>query len=278
MPPSTGDVLSRSADNAMANWETVVLEIAVSAALAIGVNLTMLAAVTPLMTGVFREPRRELVLATAIRVVVTLLVSGFVWVIVTAFPIAASARTYIDGERAAAAAPARTREAYRVFSFPAWLAAGRTMWARVFGIEIVAAAIAVLIIVVPFAALFALPRIAAGCVGILIVFPLALVTIVMMTLCVRKAVVIAVARGTGVEESLRMAWSDVKGHFGAHFLPALVIGLVTAAAAFALGIFGGAMKIVVGPVGPLVPALRALATAPGICWLLAAFVTLTEEH
>ncbi|HEV2718662.1 MAG TPA: hypothetical protein VG323_01485 [Thermoanaerobaculia bacterium] len=278
MPPPIGDVLGRSADNAIANWETVALEVAISAALAIGVNLTMLAAVTPLMTSIVRAPRAEVVIPTVIRVVVSLLVSGIVWIIVTAFPIAASARTYIDGERAAAAAPARTREAYRVFSFPAWLAAGAAMWARVLGIEIVVAAIGVLIVGIPMLVLFALPRVAAGCAGILLVFPIAVVTIVMVTLCMRKAVVIAVARGTGVEESLSMAWGDVKRQFAAHFLPALVIGLVTLAASFALGIFGGAMKIVLGPVGPLVPALRALATAPGICWLLAAFVALIEER
>jgi len=188
---------------------------------------------------------------------------------------------YIAGERAAATAPSRARQAYRVFAFPAWLAAGRTMWARVFGIQVVAASIAIIAVGVPMLVLFSLrewSNTCAACGVLVIIVPLLFATIVMVTLCSRKAIVIAVSSDAAVEDALEMAWRTVIDQFGAHLLPALAIGAMTIVASLVLGIVAFGADALTGSTGIAGPIAKAVATSCGSCWLRAAFVSLTESR
>ncbi|HYU27246.1 MAG TPA: hypothetical protein VEO74_18690, partial [Thermoanaerobaculia bacterium] len=162
MVPTTGDVFRRSFDNVIANWEAVLLEIGVKVIASVAIALGGLGALMPLILRNV-EASRPLDRSAIVTIAVMVLAGIAVWTIVTSFPAAASTRLYIDGERAAAAVPLRSREAYRVFAFPAWLAAGRTMWARVFGIEVVAASIAIIVVGVPVLVLLSLREWSKAC-------------------------------------------------------------------------------------------------------------------
>jgi hypothetical protein len=280
MAPTTGDVLRRSFDNAIANWEAVLLEIGVQIIVTVAITLGGLGALMPLIMGnveASRPPDRSAIVTIAIAVIAGVAV----WTIVTSFPAAASTRLYIDGERAAAAAPLRSRQAYRVFAFPAWLAAGRTMWARVFGIQVVAASIAIIVVGIPVLVLFSLrewSNTCAGCGMFIIIVPLLFATIVMATLCSRKAVVIAVGSNAGVEDALGMAWRTVIGEFGAHLLPVLAIGVMTIVASLVLGIATHGADALTGSTGIAGQIANGVAASCGSCWLRAAFVSLTESR
>src|SRR5437763_575855 len=121
--------------------------------------------------------------------VVTAVAGALLLLLLTAFATAANTRLYIAGARAAAAVPDRPRAAYRVFTFPAWLAGGVAAWGRVFAIELVAGAVLLAVVGLPFLALFALPSAIAGCCGFLLVPLLMIVAIVATTLWARKAIV-----------------------------------------------------------------------------------------
>ena len=279
--PSTSEVLRRSIDNVLANWETLLLEgvllLIFAAALRFGI-MPRLVRLWPTPSGVHPDLRQILPVVGIL--VVTAVAGALLLLLLTAFATAANTRLYIAGARAAAAGPDRPRAAYRVFTVQAWLAGGVAAWGRVFAIELVAGAVLLVVVGLPVLALFALPRAVAGCFGFILVPPLMIVAIVATTLWARKAIVVAVGHGATVGEALRIAWQELTSHFAAHFVPALVIGLVALAAALAIGLVGIVARAAAGPgsgVRDVVPFFRSAASAIGSCWMTAAFVSLTEE-
>jgi len=248
---TAGDVLSRSTDNVLANWEALLLEIGVSLVATLAFTLVALAAVMPMALEPRRAPVTVIVVLTCTLLLVLLLRTG-----VTSFATAATARIYIDGARTAAAAPEVGRAAYRSFSFPAWKAAGKAMWARVFGVQVAVGAVIVIVVGLPFLLMMMLPKGVSGCVGC-VVLPLILAAVLVISIWSRKAVVIAVDRGSGVEESLGAAWRDIAARLGEHLVPLLAIGVLTWVASCVLFV---------------------VATAAGGCWSLAALVALEKPR
>jgi len=264
MAPKTSEVLSRSINNVVANWETVLLEVGASIAVTGALALGGMAALLPFIAKVQSAPSFVWIVAAAI-------VGLAAWTAVMAFPIAAGTRVYLDGERAAAAVPGRPSAAYRAFAFRPWLAAGRTAWARVFGIQVMAFFTAVFLIGVPIILLFLAARGGLGCLFVPILLPVVLIAVVMAVLWSRKAVVVAVDRGLDVEDSLRAGWSELTDRPSAHVVPALIIGLATssAAAGFAkLDVYGF-------DAGSF---FQSAVTAIGDCWFLAAFAALADRR
>lgn len=266
MALKTSDVLSFSINNVVANWEMVLLEIATSIVVTGAIALGNAAAVLRPFGG-----HAEFDRGTFFAILVTVVAEVALWVVVTAFPAAASARLYVDGDRAATAVPGRPRAAYRVFGFRRWLAAGRTWWVRVLGVQIVTTSIAVVAIGVPLliiASSWETEVQAIGCVFAGVLFPFGVGAAVMALMWSRKAIVVAVDRGTGVGDVLRIAWIELNDRLGAHFVPALIVML-----ALSTGPGLESMKINGVDVGSF--AGNAVSAAAD-CWVLAAFVALTE--
>ena len=268
MALKTSDVLSHSINNVIANWETILLEIAASivvvGAIALGNGAAVLRSFGH--NGGFDR-------ATFVAILLTVIAEVALWVVVTAFPAAASARLYLDGERAAAAVPGRPRAAYRVFELRRWLAAGRTRWARVLGVQILTSSIAVIAIGIPLLIVASaweteLQAIGCGFAGVL--FPFVVGAVVMAMLWSRKAIVVAVDRGTGVRDVLRIAWIELNDRLGAHFVPALIVVLATSAASEWVSLKIGGVDVGSFVGSPV--------SAAGDCWVLAAFVSLTEDR
>ena len=218
--------LARSFRNVIANWEALLLMI--------GASLLVVAAAAVPATPVVSEAATRLVS-----------------LIVLAFPTAAATRVYIDGERAA----------YRVFSFPAWLAAGRAAWARVLAIEVISTSIAVAGALGLRMLTRALSRESVALTAAVIVGVLSLVMALLMVLFwSTNAVVIAVGRALGVKASLRIGWETLIEQLGAYFVAGLAIVLLLDVTAFALG------------------KARAILEAVAGCWMLAAFVSIAEHR
>jgi len=108
--------------------------------------------------------------------------------------------------------------------------------------------------------------------------PLLFATIVMVTLCSRKAIVIAVGSDASVEDALRIAWRKVLDQFGAHFVPALAIGAMTIGASWLLGVAAFGLDALTGSTGFAGLIAQSVAEAGGTCWLSAAFVSLTGSR
>ena len=298
------DVLRRGFDNAVANWQLVLIrigEVIVLAGLVIG---AVIAAVVPFVISAGLNKFEVGNPDSAMELFATLLIEHWVLLVyllllatlilgvliaVHSFVEAGSARVYIDGERVAG---------FRAFTIDRWWHGGARHWWAVFWIYNLAWSVAGLVLLLPlaltiagmFAASEVGPRVAIGCVGLGLTFLILIPTAILVGMWTQKAIAIRVSRTIGAVESLRASRREIRLDFARHlgvWLLLVVISFVAAGVVsslsfpFSLGSHMGRRVDIVplffGPMQITLTVLQnALSSAVG-AWFLASFVALTEE-
>ncbi|HEX9161029.1 MAG TPA: hypothetical protein VF980_04910 [Thermoanaerobaculia bacterium] len=261
MKRNASDVLRRGFDSMLANWPLLAIRIAESIVLVGIAFASVVAIVVPLVIslgfgrGIHASDATDaaqivldalashwLIIVYVIAVVFLMLV---VFVAIHSFVIAGCARIFVDAERNTAAMPAPSREDFRAFTGDRWLQGGRDGWLTVFWIYNAAWSVAAIIILVPFLILLAVmfmlresgPAAAvAGCAGSIIAFMFIVPVAIVTGIWTQRAIVDCLARGADVGGALRGAWAEFRSDLGRHLGIAMVMLVVTFAAA---GLFGG---------------------------------------
>ena len=312
MRRSLNEILQRAFDNALANWPLLLLRAAttfIALLLCVGavVMVVMPIGVAALLAGFsfnMRDFDAEAFLAKLTSAwVLWLWVLPIAAVVLLAlvaiytFLEAGSARIYVDGERLAAASgsPMPQRDAFRAFSGKRFLAGAREGWWRVFSVWNIGWTFGSLVILVPalvvlLAVLLGRGSAAAiviGCLGIAVILLVTIVVFFLTALWVGKATAVTIARGLAPNDALRAAWGELRRDFARHAIVVVIsIGL-----SMALGMLFSALPLPFRALGT-----RSVLFFAGVSvhvgswilnqacsaaingWLLAAFVSLTEDQ
>jgi hypothetical protein len=207
-----------------------------------------------------------------------------------------AAQIYVDAERAAARRTGSGRDAFRAFSIDRWLAGGASSWWRIFWLYNFAWSIGLIFVLVPLLmtilGMLAIGdttgRIVIGCAGlalaVLVLIPVGIVTSVWCT----KAITICVARSLGARESLRVAWRAVRTDLGRHVAIAVIMFVVSMALNSVISAFSipmsltehrmPSMALIFTPVRLTVGVIQSIISAAVGSWLVACFVSMTEER
>jgi hypothetical protein len=244
--PSATEVLRRGLDNVLVNWPVLLLRLAQTVLMATLIFGFIIAAIIPLgvSIGINAENWQTfdpstlsgwlyahwgliLWLLILLTVVITLMMAVY------SFFQAAAATIYVDGQRAAEAAPDGGRNSYRAFRFERWFAGGVQHWWRVFLIYNAAwlfGALALLIPTLLVAIMMLLlgggGAIAVGCIGIPVLILSLLAVGLALNAWTLKSTVIAIRRGEGAAEALREARAAIRNDFGRTFAVMAILTLV----------------------------------------------------
>jgi hypothetical protein len=296
------DVLRRGFENVVANWPLILIRVAEGVVLAMIVIGALIAAVVPVLVSAgldrfdFGNPGSAAELFATFMVehwlllVYLLLLASLILAVMVAvhsFVEAGSARIYVDGEHVAG---------FRAFAMDRWLEGGRRGWWPVFWIYNLAWSVGGLIVVIPALIVIPLmfvvgdvgPRIVVGCAGLAFMVLLMIPTAIAMAIWTQKAIVICVARATGAVASLAAARREIKLDLGRHLGVALIVMVVSLAAAsvvssvsipFSLGHHHGVSlsALFFAPVQLAMSVVQSAVSAAVGAWFLASFVALTEE-
>jgi hypothetical protein len=213
-----------------------------------------------------------------------------------AFVEGGAAQIYVDAERNAKRLPTPGRDSFRAFSIDRWLAGGTASWWRVFWLYNWAWSIGLLFVLVPLILTIAglvlvsdnTERVIVGCAGLAIaIFVLIPVAIIVSIWC-SKAITICVARSLPARESLRLAWRAVRDDLGRHLAVAVIAFVVSMALNSIVSAFSIPMTItqhqlpslalIFTPVRLASSAVQSMVGAAIGSWLLACFVSMTEER
>ena len=298
------DVIRRGFENAMANWPVILLRVAEGLIIIAIVIGAVFAAVIPVVVSAklshfdinsvdsasqfFAELIIEHWLLLVYLFLLAFAIVG-VLIAVHSFVEAGSARVYVDGERV---------PGFRAFAFDRWWAAGRTGWWPVFWIYNLAWSVGGLIVLVPpvitIAGMLLVSengaRIAVGCAGLAFTVLLMIPTAFVIGVWTQKAITICVARALGAVESLRVARREIKLDFGRHLAVAVIMMIISFAAAsvisgfnipFSLGEHGRGLDLIpifFAPMQIMLSVVQSALSAAAGAWFLASFVALTEER
>jgi hypothetical protein len=295
----------------IANWQVIVLRVAETLLIAAIVIASILAAIVPAIVAAGLSRNDITNSPDPAGAVIQWLLGHlmlFVWMFALAFLVlgimiaiqsffeGASARIYIDAERAAAKRPPSVRDDFRVFTINRWLAGGAASWWRIFWLYNLAWSVSLLFVLVPLVitaiAMLAISdtvvRIVVGCSGlalaVLILIPVGIVT----SIWCRKAIVICVGRAVGASDALRLGWREFRADLGRHLAVAVIIIVISLALNSLVSGFSVPMNItqnkfptmalMFAPVRVVAGVLQMMIGAAISSFFLACFVSMTEER
>jgi hypothetical protein len=298
------DVIRRGFDNAVANWQVVLLRLGEGMVMITIVIGAVFAAAIPVIVSAglshfdpssldsasqfFAELVLEHWLLLVYLLALVFVILGLL-IAVHSFVEAGSARVYVDGERA---------PGFRAFAFERWWAGGWRGWWPVFWIYNFAWSVGGLVILVPpvitIVGMFVVSengaRVAIGCAGLAFTVLLLIPTAIAMGIWTQKAIAVCVARGIGAAEALRAARREIRLDFGRHLAVALIMMVISFVAA---GVVSGLniplnlgnqhrgldfVAIFFAPVQIMMSVVQSALSAAAGAWFLASFVALTEER
>jgi hypothetical protein len=305
------DVLRRGFDSTIANWPVIALRIAETVVVAGIVIAAILAAIVPAVVAAGLSKDDIINSADPGGAVIEWLIGHlflFVWIFalgflvlgvfiaIHAFVEGGAAQIYVDGERKASKQPAYVRDAFRAFSIDRWLAGGAAAWWRIFWIYNLAWSIGLVFVLVPLVitimAMIAVSdttgRVVIGCAGlalaVLILIPVSIVTSIWCT----KAITICVARAASARESLRLGWRAIRADLGRHLAVAVIMFVISLALNSLVSGFSipirlsehrvPSMALMFAPIQLIVGVVQGMVGAAIGSWLLACFVSMTEER
>ena len=269
---SVTDILRRGLDSSIANWPVLALRLAETVLVAMLMGLTVVMVVVPLAISIglsaaglqeivqsSETPAEVLTALVAahwlilIYILVAVSVALLVAICVHSFVMAASARTFVDAERAAGAA-ATPRQRFAVFTFERWMAGGGQAWWPVFWIYNIAygvAGIVILLPLLPIALLIlvlqqAAAAIVLGCLALVLVVLLTIVVLIVTNIVCQKAIVLAAQTPIDGTTALRLGWRAMRADFVRHFAVAFIMMVL---------LFGGTGVLTMASVGFAAPAM-----------------------
>jgi hypothetical protein len=307
---SLPDVLRRGLDSTIANWPVIVLRIAESVLLIGIVIASIIVAIVPAVIAAGLSKDEIINSSDPAAAVIEWLIGHvmlFVWMFALAFIVlgvllaiyafveGGTAQIYVDAERNAKRLPVSTRDSFRAFSVDRWLAGGAASWWRIFWLYNWAWSIGLVFVLVPLMLTIGglilisdtAGRVVVAFVGLgTAVFVLIPVTIVVSIWCT-KAITICVARSLPARESLRLAWRAIRDDLGRHLAVAVIAFVVSMALNSVVSAFSIPMTISSHHVPSLELFFTPVRLASGLvqsmvsagigCWLIACFVSMTEE-
>lgn len=311
MKRNIADVLRRGLDSTIANWPVIALRIAESLVLVGIVIAAIIVAIVPAVVAAGLS-QDEIVNSTdPAGAMITWLIGHlmlFVWMFALAFVVlgiliaihsfadGGTTQIYVDAERASARHAGAGRDAFRAFSIDRWLAGGAASWWRIFWLYNFAWSIGLLFVLVPLVitiiGMLAISdnvgRIVIGCAGlalaVLVLIPVCIITSVWCT----KAITICVARSLPARESLRLGWRIVRADLGRHVAIAVILFVVSMAVNSLISGFSIPMTfsehrfpsvaLMFTPVRLVAGLIQSVVSAAVGSWLLACFVSMTEER
>ena len=310
MKRSLPDVLRRGLDSTIANWPVIVLRIAESVLLIGIVIASIIVAIVPAVIAAGLSKDEIINSSDPAAAVIEWLIGHvmlFVWMFALAFIVlgvllaiyafveGGTAQIYVDAERNAKRLPVSTRDSFRAFSVDRWLAGGAASWWRIFWLYNWAWSIGLVFVLVPLMLTIGglilisdtAGRVVVAFVGLgTAVFVLIPVTIVVSIWCT-KAITICVARSLPARESLRLAWRAIRDDLGRHLAVAVIAFVVSMALNSVVSAFSIPMTISSHHVPSLELFFTPVRLASGLvqsmvsagigCWLIACFVSMTEE-
>lgn len=305
------EVLRRSFNNTIANWQLLLFRIGESIlllAIFIGV---LIATIIPLAISAGLGNFRDLNAESAAPLIVSLIVRHWmliiyllvaVTVVLTIFVVihsaieAGSAAVYLEAERAASISRSLSYERFSAFTLPSWLSGVKRGWWPVFWIYNIAWTIATIVIAAPalIASLAAMVlaagsaglAIAAGCLGLLATLALAIGVSIVTNVCVKKATVLAMARNVPAREALREAWSSFRLDPARQITVAVILLVVGIGGGAAISVMSSPFgfsdsltwQLVTSPLRILGSLVSAGFSAAMAGWLLAAFASMSAEQ
>ncbi|MEA2337941.1 MAG: hypothetical protein QOE82_1948 [Thermoanaerobaculia bacterium] len=311
MKRSITDVLRRGLDSTIANWPVIALRIAESLVLIGIVIAAIIVAIVPAVVAAglswgdianSSDPPAEIIgwlIAHAMLFVwmfaLAFIVLG-VMIAIHSFADGGAAQIYVDAERSASGANRFGRAAFDAFSIDRWLAGGASSWWRIFWVYNFAWSVGLLFVLVPLMFTIAgmllisdqVGKIVIGCAGlalaVLVLIPVCIVTSVWCT----KAITICVARSLPARESLRVARRAVRADLGRHVAIVVIMFVVSMAINSLVSGFSipmtlsehrmPPMALIFTPVRIVAGFIQSIVSAAVGSWLLACFVSMTEER
>ena len=311
MKRNVSEVLRRGFDSTVANWPVIVLRIAESLVVAAVAIAAILAAVVPTVVaaGLSKDeivnsddPGGAMIswLIGHLMLFVWIFALGFLFlgvvIAIHSFVEGGSVQILVDGERAASRGSTSARDAFRAFSIDRWLSGGVSSWWRIFWVYNLAWSVGLVFVLVPLVitivALLAVSntagRVVIGCSGlalaVLILIPVGIITSIWCT----KAITICVARSVSARESLALGWRAIRADLGRHLAIAVIVIVITMALNSIVSVFGVPMSItehrlptmalMFAPVRIVIGVVQGVFSAATGSFLLACFVSMTEER
>lgn len=307
------DVLRRGFDNALANWQLVLIRV-VETALAFGIAIAaVIAVVVPLVISAHLGNWESLKNSPAsfwptIMTIVTehwmlwlylLLIASVVIAVILAIHSAVeagSARIYVDAERAAAISRTQTRERFEAFNMDRFLAGVREGWWRVFWIYNAAWTLGGLVILAPLAVLALIiaaigtnaAAIVIGCFFLLAMCLILFFVGLLTSIWVQGAIVAVFGRGLGGNAALRYSWREISGDLGRYALVAIIFIAVSFAGSSMLNSFSSGVPVNGGSIqwqllltSPLLIAssfLQTIFSSAVASWFLASITAIQQEN
>lgn len=312
MKRSATDVLRRGLDMAVANWPLIGVRMAEAIVVFTMMVISLFAAVVPLLVSAGMshfDPRNTQGAAEAIIGLLTdhwmVLVYLFLLMIVVlllalvvhSFVEAGVTQVLVDAERRAAPVTNPDRGVFAAFSGDRWFAGAKHSWWAVFWVYNIVWSAGLAFVLVPLiitlAGMLMVPspggRVAVACGGIALSVLVLIPVSIICGIWTAKTIAVCVARNLPARESCSRAWRELKADFSRH----LIVGLIIYAISFGAAIVLSTMSSVVSMTSNRHAPMFGLAFAPlqivsslaqsvvsaaiGI-WLLACFVSMTEER
>jgi hypothetical protein len=308
------DVLRRSADNIIANWQLILIRFGEMLLFGLLAVLTMIAAFLPILIAVGIEVSKLSTLDDLENAGFALMEKWYLlgWVVLAilgllavftaihGFVEAGSARVYVDAERLAGPAVTGARSRFRLFSTERFLAGAKDGWWTLFWIYNIAWTAACLILLIPLVptavGLLLTFRdqqpaaVAIGCGGLAITFLLLIFVGPLTGMWVKRSINEWAVRRTGIRESLAAGRAAIRADFGRHLLICIAMIVVALAgasffssfsfiAAFgdAVGSRHGNFNLFFFPLRIVGSLLNSIFSAIVSAWYLASYSTLATE-
>jgi len=308
---SLPDVLRRGLDSTIANWPVIALRIAESVVLIGIVIASIIVALIPAIVAAGLSKDEIMNSSDPPAAIVGWLIGHlmlFVWMLALAFIVlgvllaihafveGGIAQIYVDGERNEKRHLAAGRDAFRAFSVDRWLAGGAASWWRIFWLYNWAWSVGLLFVLVPLMLTIVglvlvsdtVGRMVVGCVGLAIAILVLIPVAIVISVWCAKAITICVARSLPARESLRVAWRAVRGDLGRHvavaviaFVVSMALNSIVSAVSVPMTITQHqvpSMELFFTPVRLVSGVFQSMVSAAVGSWLMACFVSMTEER
>jgi hypothetical protein len=308
---SLPDVLRRGLDSTIANWPVIALRIAENIVLIGVVIVSIIVAIVPAIVAAGLS-KDEIMKSSDPPAAIVGWVIGhlmlFVWMFALAFIVfgvilaihafveGGVTQIFVDAERNAKRLPAPGRDAFGAFSVDRFLAGGAASWWRIFWLYNWAWSIGLLFVLVPLMLTIAgivlvsdtTGRIVIGCAGLALAILVLIPVAVIVSIWCMKAITICVSRSLLARESLRVAWRAVREDLGRHVAVAVIAFVVSMALNSVVSAFSipmtitqhqmPSMALIFTPVRLASGFIQSIVSAAVGSWLMACFVSMTEER
>lgn len=311
MKRNVTEVLRRGLDTTIANWPVIVLRIAESFVFAAIAIAAILAAIVPAIVAAglswndvvnSSDPGGAVIewIVGHLMLFAWIFALGFIvlgiMVAIHSFIEGASARIYVDAERAASKTQLSARGDFGIFTFDRWLAGGASSWWRIFWIYNLAWSVSLLLVLVPLvitaivmlAISDTVGRVIVGCSGIALAVLILIPTGIVTSIWCKKAITICVARAIGANEALRAGWREFRADLGRHLAVWLIVFVLSMALNSLVSGFSipmnlsqhkfPTMALMFAPARVIAGVIQGMIGAGISSFFLACFVSLTEER